>query len=76
MKEVHISDELYDAIAATGGDVSAFIERAGKQAIQRRSASDRSFDVHAVRERFRALEGMFGGATLKEVLADRKLGRE
>lgn len=73
---IEISEDMYRAIAAQHGDVSAFVEKAARQALEKNGRFTRpNFDADKLLAEFRDLEGMFGEASLDEVLADRRCGR-
>ncbi len=74
---VEISENIYRTIAALHGDVSAFVENAARQALQtKKPVKKPKFDAEQLLSEFRDLEGMFGEASLDEVLSDRRYGIE
>jgi len=74
---VEISENMYRTIAALHGDVSAFVENAARQALQtKQTVTKPKLDADQLLTEFRNLEGMFGEASLDEVLADRRCGIE
>ncbi|QDU87404.1 hypothetical protein Pla175_07640 [Pirellulimonas nuda] len=75
MKTIEVSDATYSAIAAHFGDVGGFLDRAAQYARSKGDEQPR-FDADSLLGDFRRIEGMFGAASLQEVLGDRRLGRE
>jgi len=74
---IEISEDTYRAIAAQHGDVALFIENAARRALEKTGPTTKSnFDAEQLLTEFRGLEGMFGEASLDEVLADRRCGIE
>ncbi len=74
---IEIPEDMYRTIAALHGDVSAFVENAARQALRAKEPIDKpKFDADQLLSEFRDLEGMFGKASLDEVLSDRRCGME
>jgi len=74
---VEISESTYRAVAAVHSDVSLFVEWAAKDALKRTdSGAKPRFDAEQLLADTRNFQGMFGNATLDEVLADRRCGIE
>jgi len=74
---IEISEDMYRTIAALHGDVSAFVENAARHALEtKESVTDPKFDADQLLTEFRDLEGMFGEASLDEIIADRRCGIE
>lgn len=70
---IELSKDTYRAIVAVAGNVSGFVEQAARDALKKSPHVETPrFDVTQVLSEARDLQGMFGKATLKEVLADRR----
>ncbi len=74
--QINISDETYRAIAEQYGDVTAFLEKAAQQALGNDGGAKPKFNAETLLADFQALEGMFGNASLLDVLDDRRIGRK
>lgn len=75
MKQIVISDDLYNGIAQKYGDVTAYFVRVAQEDLTGDSEEPR-FDRDEVLEKAASFRGMLKGATLEDVLSDRRVGAE
>jgi len=73
MKNVGISDDTYQAIAARTSDVSAFIEQAAKRQLAKQDGKPENKPEDLV-ERFRSFRGMLKNTTIDDIVAARHYG--
>ena len=75
--QIEISEDTYRAIATVATDVSKFVEQAAQDALEKiHPLENPRFDATQVLAQAGDLQGMFGEASLEEVLADRRCGLE
>ncbi len=72
-KQIEISDHTYQAIAAIGVDVSAFVEKAAQQHLQSQPTFASQNSRNLV-ERFREFRGAMKGISIEEIVASRHTG--
>ncbi len=77
MKTIHISDELYEGIAARESNVDEFMERAARKALDQTLVEGTPrFDAEMMKAKFREFGENFAGVTLADLKADIEYGRE